>query len=80
MRRQPVPILCRIGCHTWEYSPAVYENETHEALALAQKRATRHCTKCPAAQQRDVICLGLNPPKYLRNWKKDNDKESQENE
>lgn len=54
--------------HNWEYTPAVYENEQMERLAIPEKPAIRKCTKCNKIEREVKHCLGLNPPEYNSMW------------
>lgn len=54
--------------HEWDYTPAVYINEVSERLGLPHTPASRACNKCTTIEQQSVICLGLNPPEYIKQW------------
>lgn len=61
-------LFCFFGMHDWIYTPAVYRDSACERLAIATKEATRKCTCCGKVQQRELHCLGLNPPEYVTTW------------
>lgn len=62
-------LLCKIGFHKWEYTSPIYESETTKRLAIPEKKGYRICSKCGKKQILFVHCLGLNPPKYIYQYK-----------
>jgi hypothetical protein len=61
--------LCRLGFHKWQHTPAVYNSEQEERLAIPASPAIRKCSCCPTKQVEDKHCLGLNPPEYSVRWR-----------
>lgn len=62
-------IICCLGLHDWKIlNDAEYLNAHFENTGVPIKRKCRICTKCGKLQEQEVHCLGLNPPKYIRDW------------
>ena len=63
--------LCFIGLHKWELvRPVSY----YYRRWLVKKPALRKCEHCGKVQQLNEHCLGLNPPRYVREWVDANEK------
>jgi hypothetical protein len=63
--------LCKLGIHWphWDYvTKAKYDSAKLAEMAIPIKRARRVCSNCGRAQEQEVHCLGLNPPKYTKHW------------
>jgi len=61
--------LCKLGIHSWDYvQKNVYRTAKEAELGIQKIRARRVCKKCGWAQEQEVHCLGLNPPKYTKHW------------
>jgi len=56
----------RLHLHKWVYDAPPYINEL---VAIRESQATRTCSICGKEQVLDEMCLGLNPPKYVKNWR-----------
>ena len=56
--------------HTWIYIEATYKTEQDKLLGITLKNRLRTCTKCKKVEYSSIHCLGLNPPKYIEEWRK----------
>lgn len=55
--------------HKWVVVDAAYTSLQHQLLAIAEKQSTRSCY-CGVMEIEKRTCLGLNPPKYISEWRK----------
>ena len=68
MSKIPLSIF-KVHIHKWEtLNTTKFENEQMRRLGIPSKKAHRRCTICGKEQDLDIHCLGLKPPKYVRNW------------
>jgi len=63
------PLLCKLGIHKFKkIHENSYSNEMLRRLAVQKVKAQRKCLRCSKLQEQEIHCLGLNPPKYIREW------------
>ena len=60
-------LMCLFGLHKWRYDGVFTHNGYSGPLVM--DTAERTCICCGKEQQREKHCLGLNPPKYIYEWR-----------
>lgn len=61
--------LCKIGLHSWEYTPAEYKDGIMRDLGIPNVNGSRCCNRCGKKQTEHIHCLGLNPPEYVIHYR-----------
>lgn len=58
---------CFFGHHDWRYTVTI--NSLDVGVTLPPNSHKRKCVVCGKKQQKEVHCLGLNPPEYIEHWR-----------